>query len=260
MAWTYRSRRYSSRTVRRSFRRRRVAGSRYRRRYRRSRRSRKTTSAYVTLTQNAQWTLFTDTGAGVDAVRKWNAFVFSPASVPGFMDYSTTYSHFRILKCKLYMARTIGGNTGSNFNYLTVGSRPFAAVQAPGNQSSGPSDLVPAQPETDLRQAKWQKLRTPSTITQVVPIGFHPYTMIQTNGPSTVGLNNRLWQRTWEAKRWMPFTWAQASDDVTGGPGGIAFYGPYVVVDGYDGNISGTFSGRAVECTLRMTVQYRGQR
>ena len=105
MAWSYRSRRYSSRTVRRSFRRRRVAGPRYRRRYRRGRRYRKTTSAYVTLTQNAQWTLFTDTGVDPNVVRKWNAFVFSPASVPGFMDYQATYSHFRILKCKLYMAR-----------------------------------------------------------------------------------------------------------------------------------------------------------
>ena len=144
MAWSYRSRRYSSRTVRRSFRRRRVAGPRYRRRYRRGRRYRKTTSAYVTLTQNAQWTLFTDTGVDPNVVRKWNAFVFSPASVPGFMDYQATYSHFRILKCKIYMARTIGGNTGRSFNYLTVGSRPFAAVQAPGNPSSGPSDLVGA--------------------------------------------------------------------------------------------------------------------
>ena len=99
-----------------------MARPRYRPRYRRSRRSRKTTSAYVTLTQNAQWPLFTD-AAGGDP-RTWNAFVFSPAAVPGFMDYQATYSHFRILKCKLYMARTIGDNTGANFNYLIVGSRP----------------------------------------------------------------------------------------------------------------------------------------
>ena len=257
MAWTYRSRRYSSRTVRRSFRRRRMARSRYRPRYRRSRRSRKTTSAYVTLTQNAQWILFNDSGSDP---RKWNAFVFSPATVPGFMDYQATYSHFRILKCKLYMARTIGGNTGAAFNYLTVGSRPFAAVQPPGNQASGPTALVPAQVETDLRQAKWQKIRNPSTISQVVPIGFHPYTLIQTNGPATIGTPNRLWQRVWEGRRWMPFTWAQAPAGATNPLGGIAFYGPYVVVDGYDGDIPGAFSGRPVECTLRLTVQFRGQR
>ena len=64
-------------------------------------------------------------------MRKWNAFVFSPASVPGFMDYQATYSHFRILKCKLYMARTIGGNTGTAFNYLTVGSRPPSRPSRP---------------------------------------------------------------------------------------------------------------------------------
>ena len=90
----------------------------------------------------------------------------------------------------------------------------------------------------------------------MVPIGFHPYTMIQTNGPSTVGLTNRMWQRVWEAKRWMPFTWAQAPGHNLG-PGGIAFYGPYVVVDGYDGDIPGAFSGKAVECTLRLTVHPR---
>jgi len=175
------------------------------------------------------------------------------------MDYQTTYSHFRILKCKLYMARAIGSSTGLYFNYLTVGSRPFAASQAPGNQNSGPSDLVPPQLETDLRQAKWQKIRNPSTISQVVPIGFHPYTMVQTNGPSTVGMANRSWQRIWEAKRWMPFTWAQAPG-YNLGPGGIAFYGPYVVVDEYTGDIPTSLAGKAVECTLRITVQFRGQK
>ena len=257
MAWTYRSRRYSSRTVRRSFRRRRVAGSRYRRRYRRGRRSRKTTSAYVTLTQNSQWTLSSDTGS----TRKWNAFTFSPATVPGFMDYRATYSHFRIVKCKLYMSRTFVGNTGTSgvtCNYLTVGSRPFAAVQAPGNQSSGPESLVPPQLEADLRQTKWQKIRNPPSTSLVVPIGFHPYTLIQTNGPATAGTSNRMWQRTWEAKRWMPFTWAQIGMPGAGA-GGIAFFGPYVVVDGPEGNLP-LVDTPHVECTLRMVVQFKGQR
>ena len=170
--------------------------------------ARKTTSAYVTLTQNSQWTLSSDTGS----TRKWNAFTFSPATVPGFMDYRATYSHFRIVKCKLYMSRTFVGNVGTSgvtCNYLTVGSRPFAAVQAPGNQSSGPESLVLPQLEADLRQTKWQKIRNPPSTSLVVPIGFHPYTPIQTNGPATAGTSNRMWQRTWEAKRWMPFTWAQ---------------------------------------------------
>ena len=37
------------------------------------------------------------------------------------------------------------------------------------------------------------------------------------------------------------------------GPGGIAFYGPYVVVDGPEGNLSMDATPH-VECTLRMIV------
>ena len=85
-----------------------------------------------------------------------------------------------------------------------------------------------------------------------MPIGFHPYTLIQTNGPATAGTSNRMWQRTWEAKRWMPFTWAQIGMPGAG-PGGIAFYGPYVVVDGPEGNLSMDATPH-VECTLRMIV------
>ena len=60
-----------------------------------------------------------------------------------------------------------------------------------------------------------------------------------------------------EAKRWMPFTWAQIGMPGAG-PGGIAFYGPYVVVDGPEGNLSMDATPH-VECTLRMIV-HRGQR
>ena len=35
---------------------------------------------------------------------------------------------------ELYMARTIGGNTGSSFNYLTVGSRPSRQSRLPGTR------------------------------------------------------------------------------------------------------------------------------
>ena len=141
MAWSYRTRRTFTRTARRSFRRRSVARPRYSRRRNRVRRSNKTTSAYVTLTQNAQWTLFQDGPVPGHSgnVRTWNAFQFSPANMPGFLDYRSTYSHFRIVKAKLFMSRTIGANSGTTFNYLTVGSRPFAATQlptSPGNTAS----------------------------------------------------------------------------------------------------------------------------
>ena len=138
MAWSYRTRRTFTRTARRSFRRRSVARPRYSHRRRRVRRFNKTTSAYVTLTQNAHWTLFQDeTHSGQSGfVRTWNAFQFSPATVPGFLDYRSTYSHFRIVKAKLFMARSFGESSpGTTFNYLTVGSRPFAATQVPAPRS-----------------------------------------------------------------------------------------------------------------------------
>ena len=46
----------------------------------------------------------------------------------------------------------------------------------------------------------------------------------------------------------MPFTWAQIGMPGAG-PGGIAFYGPYVVVDGPEGNLSLDATPH-VECTL----------
>ena len=115
---TYRSRRYSSRTVRRSFRRRRVAGSRYRRRYRRGRRS----QDYLRL-RHADAELSVDLSSDTGSTRKWNAFTFSPATVPGFMDYRATYSHFRIVKCKLYMSRTFVGNIGTSGCHLQLPHR-----------------------------------------------------------------------------------------------------------------------------------------
>ena len=261
MAWTYRSRRYSSRTVRRSFRRRRMARPRYRRRYRRSRGSRKTASARVTLTQDATWSLF-NPALPSGAPRTWNPFVFSPASVPGFMDYKATYTHFRILKAKLYLSRALNGGTGSTYNYLVVGSRPFAAVQTVSSPAPDPFTFVPAQLESDLRQTKWQKVRYPSTTSNVVAVGFYPYAMIQTYGPVSGGSNGNIWQRIWEAKRWMPFAWARGRQGFAT-DAGIAFYGPYVVVDSSTGEVPDPVLGKdenVVQCTLRLTVQFRGQR
>lgn len=260
MAWSYRTRRTFTRTARRSFRRRSVARPRYRRRPRRTYRSRKTTSAVVTLTQDATWSLF-NVATGSNQ-RTWNPFVFSPASVPGFMDYRATYSHFRILKAKLYLSRALNQDTGSTYNYLVVGSRPFAAVQRVATSEANPFAFVPAQLETDLRQTRWQKVRYPGTTTNAVTMGFHPYTLVQTYGPISEGTNGNIWQRIWEGRRWMPFAWTKAGAGPRPGSG-IAFYGPYVVVDSSTGEVPDPGAGPStniVQCTLRITVQFKGQR
>ena len=82
MAWTYRSRRYSSRTVRRSFRRRRMARPRYRPRYRRNRRSRKTASPVVKLTSEIAWTNIVQPSG---QARRYSPFYFAPNDLPGFL-------------------------------------------------------------------------------------------------------------------------------------------------------------------------------
>ena len=112
MAWTYRSRRYSSRTVRRSFRRRRMARPRYRPRYRRSRRSRKAASPVVKLTSEITWDNFAQPSG---QARRYSPFYFAPVQLPGFPDYQLTYSQFRVLKCRLQLSLGSEGGEVDNF-------------------------------------------------------------------------------------------------------------------------------------------------
>ena len=129
MAWSYRTRRTFTRSARRSFRRRSVARPRYnRRRWGVRRAAKKTVSAVVTLSQDAVWNLFNPANETTSDARQWFPFAFTPATVPGFAEYKATYSHFRILKAKLYISRNVLNVEGSTNNYLVVGSRPFAAV------------------------------------------------------------------------------------------------------------------------------------
>ena len=133
MAWSYRTRRTFTRTARRSFRRRSVARPRYnRRRWGARRVAKKTVSAVVNLSQDSVWNLFNPQLETTPDTRQWYPFAFTPGTVPGFTDYQTTYSHFRILKAKLYISRRALGVEGVTNNYLIVGSRPFAAVTLPG--------------------------------------------------------------------------------------------------------------------------------
>ena len=144
---------------------------------------------------------------------------------------------------------------------LVVGSRPFAAVTLPGSTTAYPYAYVPPQKEADLRQARWQKIYYPSTVRNVVTTSFHPYTMIETYGPLTTGSTGNLWPRIWEGRRWMPFSWVTEPRPTVAG-NGITFYGPYMVVDTSTGELPkpGTNAQVGVECTLRISVQFRGQR
>ena len=63
----------------------------------------------------------------------WHPFAFIPTAIPGFTDYYSTYSHFRIVKAVLQISRQLQGvsNNGLLNHYLIVGSRPFVASTAP---------------------------------------------------------------------------------------------------------------------------------
>lgn len=255
MAWTYRSRRYSSRAVKRSFRRRRMARPRYRRRYRRSRGSRKTTSPVVKLTAEIVW-INAPTPSG--QARRYSPFYFAPLQLPGFPDYQLTYSQFRVLKCRLQLSIDSQG-TAVPDNYLVAPSRPFARNMGPTGLGDNQTEkFVPPAEESALRQTRWQKIIYPNKITRKLSIGFKPYTLVACQGPSSV--QNAQWSRVWECNRWMPFNWANTSEydlNPNGVTGALYMYGPYLVANTPGGT---DVASDRVSGTLTAYLQFRGQR
>ncbi|AXL65924.1 putative capsid protein [Fly associated circular virus 7] len=235
---------------------------RTRRRYYR-RRSR-TISSVIKLTYDATWQF----GGGPNT---WSVFSFNPLLLPGFKDYQSTFTHFRVLKAKLFVNRQIQALVaatsptpqivdGSKWNYLVVGSRPFASTTPPVANNALASAFVPDQSTDALRQTKWQRVHYPSTTTQRVSIGFYPYTMVGTFGPTIttgVGNQNVQYQRIWEGKKWMPFTWAL---DQTGVDRVMSFFGPYMVADAPPELQETQYMGLGTNCTLQVSVQFKGQR
>lgn len=215
----YRHRRSYGRYRRRYYRRR-VAKRSYRR-YRRG--TGKTKSAVVKLTLETDWTLATIVN-GQPA--KYNAFSFSPILLPGFTDYQTVYQKFRIMMAKIEIATpyTSSGDATSPYNYLIVGSRPFAETNVAVTNPTERTLYLPAQQEADLRQTRWQKVKYPSAITRKVSTKFKPYTLVAGFGPNA-GTASAVWQRPWEGGKWTPFTWANAESN-----NALIYYGPYCVI------------------------------
>lgn len=230
----------------------------------------------VRLTFESQWpfNVYTPPAGGTgEGTNYWRAFAFTPSEMPGFGDYGRTYTHFRIIKARLYVSRTLSGaDDGDTCNYVVVGSRPFASTTAPLTTSSASQNgittsFVPNQLETALRQTKWQKVLYPTTTSQRVKIGFHPYTMVTTNGP-VGGTSPGLWsyQRVWEGRKWTPMNWvirgysALTGNNPLGGAltdEAIQFFGPYMIVETPTAEVSANISAT---CTLELQVQFRGQK
>ena len=73
-----------------------------------------------TIPRDAVWNLFNSANETTPDTRQWFPFAFTPSTVPGFVEYKATYSHFRILKAKLYISRNVLNVEGSTNNYLVV--------------------------------------------------------------------------------------------------------------------------------------------
>lgn len=255
MRWRYRRARgrftrYASRRWR--TRRGRRFGSRYRPRTRSYGKS--TKSGLVKLTYETTWQWVSVSGG----TAQYHAFKFNPANIPGFNDYQTVYSQFRVIKASLEVTKAAGTDSvGDAENALIVGSRPFTQNNSPivfDKEMLEAESYVPAQEEDALRQTRWQKVIYPSTITTKFHVGFKPYTMTAGFGPLLVtsGTNPAVFQRTWEGAKWMPFTWAPTGNNK------LYFIGPYIIINNVTNQ--GPNAPYTRPCTLTLYVQFKGQK
>nr|QTE03525.1 MAG: capsid protein [Otus scops CRESS-DNA-virus sp.] len=242
---------YTRRSYWRSLRRsRRVRGYASRRRTYARRTGRSTTkSSVVKLSYETDWTTGT-AGSGATQTT-WNAFSFYPAQATGFAEYGSVYSHFRLIKAVLRV------NKGGNFHYLVVPSRTFAATVGPfsSNSTQTVRDLVPPATETALRQTKFQKELYPTTIREYIRVGFKPYTVVGTTGP-TLGSGAPIdYYRVWEGRRWMPMSWATPLGGSSNQP--AFFWGPYMAISQTSDADPPQFG---VSLTVTLYCQFKGQK
>ena len=242
MAWTYRSRRYSSRTVRRSF----------------------ADAAWLALAIALGIAVVAalarlpprrqaDVGDHLGQLRAaiWPgqalllALLLRSCPASRLPDYQLTYSQFRVLKCRLQLIRK---RRRRSRQLPSRSQSSFARNMGPSNLGDNRSEVfVPVAEESALRQTRWQKVIYPNKITRKLSIGFKPYTLVATLGPSS--MRNAQWARTWECNRWMPFNWANTSQydlNPDGTTASLYMYGPYLVPNsptGSDASVNGKIYG-----------------
>lgn len=204
--------------------------------------------------------------------------VLTPSEFPGFTDYSSSYSQFRILKgqCKVHIALPEDSETNaplSNqpYTYLRVASRPFlesSALYREVPQGGAPiavTELLAALrvTTTDIRQSRWQRQYYPNDIKNVVSFKFYPYTLewagravgVLTPVASTAaGMTYPKWR---SARRWMPMSWIAAGSS---GEDDVTFFGPY-----FNRLLSTQADSQALTefapvCTVSIWCQFRGQK
>lgn len=182
----------------------------------------------------------------------WVPVTVLPHEIPGFSDYMSVYTKFRIKKCVLVINRT----EATSLNYLVVPSRAFAEQTVVFTDNSGqPYGNVPAQYEQELRQTKWQKEYFPSTVSGKVRIGWHPYTTVSSYGPNTHQNTTRVFQRIWNLNRWTPMAWVRQQG--AGYP--LVTFGPYIVPNDAATNADPPAGVYPIKAVLTMYCQFSGQ-
>lgn len=282
----YRRFRRSRRSYRSSRRGYRVSSRRFKRRYRRSvRRGGINSTRSRTVRLSTQLTMAFTAGDAAQ-VQHPVPVCFTPTQLPGFIDYATTYSEFRILKavCKVHLAVPGDEQEGaalSNqpYTYLRVASRSFIESSAllktgaagPATSGSNPiaiTDLLAGNPLniSDVRQSRWQRQYYPSDIKNSITFKFYPYTLEWSGKPvgnyavdaATAPYTAYLKYRS--GRRWMPMSFIGRVPTENSQWDDVSFLGPYflrLLSTEADTQALGQF--RPV-ITLSVWAQFRGQK
>lgn len=203
----------------------------------RSRRGRSVPSPVIRFASERAWN---PTDAAEGPVALWKAFSFQLGDLPGLADYQRMYTQFRVLKARLCITCTSGGDNGQRgpCSYLVAGSRSVVAT------AGVPGSL----PVEALRENRWCRVRQPSPATGGISVGFYPYTLVSVFQTCSSGAQVPA-QRPREARLWTPFSWAGAGRDST------VYWGPYLAVKD-----AGAVRNWTALCSLQVWFQFRGRR
>lgn len=175
--------------------------------------------------------------------------VFTPSQLPGFTDYASTYSEFRLLKAKCKVHLALPGDsseqpvlTNQPYTYLRVSSRPFIedraqAVATSQGAASNPASIIDIVGKAGntvsvLRQSRWQRQYYPSDIKNSVSFSFYPYTLEWCGRPignygATANLNTRYLKYA-SGRKWMPMSFLGTNPTSALGED-VSFLGPFFV-------------------------------
>lgn len=226
-------------------------------------------------------------------------FRINPAAFPGFMDYYTTYSQFRLLKATTKVHLTTAPRPAGQENvltdqiwtYLKVSSRPFVESVANSTidiNSDGTSvrdgitnetvnNLATVRSLNDLRQSRWQKQYYPSDVKNALTFKWKPYTLQWTGRPfsafvdsSQPGQNAQegmSYLQAVQGTRWMPMSFTGVSNLTGWTPGsapqlssGVVFFGPYLLRLNASESDTQSLEAWNPVCTVSLYLQFRGQK